>query len=160
MCFIKYLLLSTFWFYILRKWQWQWGFHFCRYIYVPVGGSRRGFARQIAGSFLAFAFIWLWHGSNMHIMWWCIPNWLGVVVESLAGTVLLFPPVKRLEVSLVRLLEISTVTLTAHINPSIMQLFLHTLQTEKIWLRTPALRFHVGRKTFWKRNFTKTMNSW
>ncbi|XP_020603569.1 protein-cysteine N-palmitoyltransferase HHAT-like [Orbicella faveolata] len=68
-----------------------------RYIYVPVGGSRKGFARQIAGSFLAFAFIWLWHGSNMHTMWWCIPNWLGVVVESLADIVLLLPSVKRLE---------------------------------------------------------------
>lgn len=68
-----------------------------RYIYLPMGGSRKGFARQIAGSFLTFAFIWLWHGSNMHIMWWCIPNWLGVVVESLAGIVLLLPSVKRLE---------------------------------------------------------------
>ena len=65
---------------------------------MPMGGSRKGFARQIAGSFLTFAFIWLWHGSNMHILLWCIPNWLGVVVESLAGIVLLLPTVKRLEV--------------------------------------------------------------
>jgi len=35
-------------------------------------------------------------------MWWCIPNWLGVVVESLAGIVLLLPSVKRLEVSFLR----------------------------------------------------------
>jgi len=33
----------------------------------------------------------------MHTMWWCIPNWLGVVVESLADIVLLLPSVKRLE---------------------------------------------------------------
>ena len=72
---------------------------------MPMGGSREGFARQIAGSFLTFAFIWLWHGGNMHIMWWCIPNWLGVVVESLAGIVLLLPSVKRLEVGFLRLVR-------------------------------------------------------
>lgn len=70
---------------------------------MPVGGSRKGFTRQIAGSFLAFAFIWLWHGGHVHAIWWCIPNWLGVVVESVAGIVLLLPSVKRLEVGFLSL---------------------------------------------------------
>ncbi|XP_078350071.1 protein-cysteine N-palmitoyltransferase HHAT-like [Oculina patagonica] len=68
-----------------------------RYIYVPLGGSRKGVIRQMTGSFLAFAFIWLWHGGHVHTMWWFIPNWLGVVVESVAGIVLMLPSVKRLE---------------------------------------------------------------
>ena len=31
-------------------------------------------------------------------LWWFIPNWLGVVLESAAGIVLAQPSVKRLEV--------------------------------------------------------------
>ena len=61
----------------------------CRYIYFPVGGSRHGIVRQIAGSFIAFTFVWIWHGGYMSTLWWFIPNWLGVVMESLAETSLL-----------------------------------------------------------------------
>lgn len=68
-----------------------------RYIYIPMGGSRKGFIRQVAGSFLAFAFIWQWHGSHVNTLWWFIPNWLGVVVESIAGIVLAQPSVRRFE---------------------------------------------------------------
>ena len=68
---------------------------------MPMGGSRKGVIRQIAGSFLTFAFIWLWHGGLVHNLWWFIPNWLGVVVESMAGIVLMLPSVKQLEVSFV-----------------------------------------------------------
>ena len=67
---------------------------------MPMGGSRKGVIRQIAGSFLAFAFVWLWHGGHVQMLWWFIPNWLGVVVESTAGIVLMLSSVKRLEVGL------------------------------------------------------------
>ena len=72
-----------------------------RYIYIPLGGSRKGVIRQIAASFCAFAFIWQWHGGHTHTLWWFIPNWLGVVVESLAGMVLALPSVRRLEVGII-----------------------------------------------------------
>lgn len=68
-----------------------------RYIYIPLGGSRSGVFRQIVASFFAFAFIWLWHGAHVHTIWWFIPNWIGVVVESMAGIVLKLPSVTQLE---------------------------------------------------------------
>lgn len=68
-----------------------------RYIYIPLGGSRTGVFRQIVASFSAFAFIWLWHGAHAHTVWWFIPNWIGVVVESMAGIVLKLPSVRRWE---------------------------------------------------------------
>ena len=69
-----------------------------RYIYIPMGGSRKGVIRQLTGSFLSFAFIWQWHGGHLYALWWFIPNWLGVVVESAAGKVLAHPSVRRMEV--------------------------------------------------------------
>ena len=71
-----------------------------RYIYIPLGGSRSGVFRQIVASFFAFAFIWLWHGAHVHAIWWFIPNWIGVVVESMAGIVLKLPSVTQLEVGI------------------------------------------------------------
>ena len=70
----------------------------CRYIYIPLGGSRQGIIRQMLASFCSFAFIWQWHGGHLQTLWWFIPNWFGVVVESIAGIVLAQPSVKRLEV--------------------------------------------------------------
>ena len=63
-----------------------------------MGGSRKGVIRQLIGSFLSFAFIWQWHGGHLYALWWFIPNWLGVVVESAAGKVLAQPSVRRMEV--------------------------------------------------------------
>lgn len=68
-----------------------------RYIYAPLGGSRKGVIRQIVASFSSFAFIWLWHGGHVYSIWWFIPNWIGVMIESVAGKVLMLPSVKRLE---------------------------------------------------------------
>ncbi|KAJ7365379.1 hypothetical protein OS493_005486 [Desmophyllum pertusum] len=67
-----------------------------RYIYVPMGGSRRGVIRQIAARFLLLPLYGYWHGGHVYALWWFIPNWLGVVVESVAGIVLMFPSVKQL----------------------------------------------------------------
>ena len=85
----------------------------CRYIYIPLGGSRTGVFRQIVASFSAFAFIWLWHGAHAHTVWWFIPNWIGVVVESIAGIVLKLPSVRRLEVCILRSNEISIKVITS-----------------------------------------------
>ena len=71
---------------------------FSRYIYVPLGGSRHGLLWQLVGSFLAFCFVWGWHGGHSPSLWWFIPNWLGIVVESVSGRVLQMPAVRDLEV--------------------------------------------------------------
>jgi len=50
-----------------------------------MGGSRRGILRQAFGSFLAFAFVWAWHGGSYDTIFWFVPNWLGVAVEGWAA---------------------------------------------------------------------------
>lgn len=65
-----------------------------------MGGSRKGIFRQLLASMCAFAFIWQWHGGHVNLLlWWFIPNWLGVVTESLANVIATKTFVKQWEVS-------------------------------------------------------------
>ena len=65
-----------------------------------MGGSRRGIFRQLLASMCAFGFIWQWHGGHVNmLLWWFIPNWLGVVTESLANVIATNTVVRQWEVS-------------------------------------------------------------
>ena len=52
-------------------------------IYIPVGGSMKGFVRQTSASCLCFTFVGFWHGADKSFMVWALTNWLGIVIESL-----------------------------------------------------------------------------
>ncbi|MEA4911924.1 MAG: MBOAT family O-acyltransferase, partial [Oscillospiraceae bacterium] len=54
------------------------------YIYIPLGGSRRGFARKLCNILIVFLISGLWHGAGWTFVVWGL--WLGVwrVVEELA----------------------------------------------------------------------------
>ena len=54
-------------------------------IYLPLGGSRKGFGRKTIASFACFTFIGFWHGADKSFMTWALSNWLGIVVESIAS---------------------------------------------------------------------------
>ncbi|KAJ3610919.1 hypothetical protein NHX12_023009 [Muraenolepis orangiensis] len=53
-----------------------------RYIYVPLGGSRRGPAYKALSTGLAFGFVCLWHGGHDYLQYWALMNWAGVLVEN------------------------------------------------------------------------------
>ncbi|XP_067370694.1 protein-cysteine N-palmitoyltransferase HHAT isoform X3 [Channa argus] len=53
-----------------------------RYIYVPLGGSRRGLLCKIISTGLAFGFVCLWHGGHDYLQYWALMNWAGVLVEN------------------------------------------------------------------------------
>lgn len=93
-CVSTLYLFSDMWKYFDR------GLHIwmMRYIYIPMGGSRRGIFRQLLASMCAFGFIWQWHGGHVNmLLWWFIPNWLGVVAESLANVIATKTVVKQWE---------------------------------------------------------------
>ncbi|XP_022091250.1 protein-cysteine N-palmitoyltransferase HHAT-like [Acanthaster planci] len=50
-------------------------------IYIPMGGSRHGFFRQLLASMLCFSFVFVWHGLETHLFYWALINWLGTVNE-------------------------------------------------------------------------------
>eukprot|EP00058_Branchiostoma_floridae_P011123 XP_002596611.1 hypothetical protein BRAFLDRAFT_78493 [Branchiostoma floridae] len=56
-----------------------------RYVYIPLGGSRKGLMWQLLGSAACFAFVCFWHGGHDNIIMWSVFNWAGIVVESLGA---------------------------------------------------------------------------
>uniref|UniRef100_A0A3B3QFZ7 Hedgehog acyltransferase n=1 Tax=Paramormyrops kingsleyae TaxID=1676925 RepID=A0A3B3QFZ7_9TELE len=52
-----------------------------RYIYLPLGGSRKGRLRMALSTSLAFAFVCFWHGGHDYLRNWALMNWASVTVE-------------------------------------------------------------------------------
>ncbi|KAK7463226.1 hypothetical protein BaRGS_00038211 [Batillaria attramentaria] len=67
-----------------------------RYIFIPWGGSRAGFARQIQGSILCFVFVFYWHGAEYYLFLWCLFNFLEAILEQMGGLLEETAIVKRL----------------------------------------------------------------
>jgi alginate O-acetyltransferase complex protein AlgI len=50
------------------------------YVYIPLGGSRHGWARRILSGLVAFALCGLWHGPAWHYVLWGIYHGFGLAV--------------------------------------------------------------------------------
>lgn len=53
------------------------------YIYIPLGGSRRGWARTQLNLLLAFVLSGLWHGTGWNFFYWGLLHGLGLVALNL-----------------------------------------------------------------------------
>ena len=49
------------------------------YIYIPLGGSRRGFARTCLNLIIAFALSGIWHGVGLNFLIWGLLHGAGIV---------------------------------------------------------------------------------
>lgn len=83
-CVLGTYLFSDFWRYFDR------GLHelLMSCIYIPLGGSKHGLLRQLMSSLLCFAFVYYWHGSDLHLLYWALFNWIGVTMEQLQDMVI------------------------------------------------------------------------
>jgi alginate O-acetyltransferase complex protein AlgI len=52
------------------------------YVYIPLGGNRRGPLRQVANGLVAFALCGLWHGPAWHFVVWGLYHGFGLAVCS------------------------------------------------------------------------------
>lgn len=50
------------------------------YLFIPLGGSRKGFPRYLLNLFLVFAVVGLWHGASWNFVFWGIYHGLGNIV--------------------------------------------------------------------------------
>ncbi len=82
--------LSEFW----RRWHMTLGSWFKEYVYIPLGGSRKGSGRTVCNLFVVWALTGLWHGAAWNFLLWGIVFFLLLSLEK--GTF-----GKRLEQSLV-----------------------------------------------------------
>ena len=69
--------MRAFW----RRWHVTLGRWFRDYVYIPMGGSRRGWMRTVANLLLVFALTGLWHGAGWTFLLWGVWNGCFVVLE-------------------------------------------------------------------------------
>ncbi len=70
----------------------------CRYIYIPLGGSKHGIFRQVISSVATFGYVYYWHGAYDYLLYWAISQWLGVFIEAMTGRLLKTKTLQHLEV--------------------------------------------------------------
>ena len=66
--------VSEFW----RRWHISLGAWFREYIYIPLGGNRRGPAAQLRNLAVVWILTGIWHGSTLNFLFWGV--WHGVII--------------------------------------------------------------------------------
>lgn len=66
--------ISEFW----RRWHMTLGGWFRSYVYIPLGGNRKGLGRTIFNLFVVWALTGLWHGSSWNFVLWGL--YFGVLI--------------------------------------------------------------------------------
>lgn len=71
--------VSDFW----RRWHMTLGSWFRDYVYIPMGGNRKGVPRLLLNLCVVWLLTGLWHGSGVNFLIWGITVGLFVIVEKL-----------------------------------------------------------------------------
>ena len=71
--------VSDFW----RRWPMTLGSWFRDYVYIPMGGNRKGIPRLLLNLCVVWLLTGLWHGSGVNFLIWGITVGLFVIVEKL-----------------------------------------------------------------------------
>ena len=70
--------ISDFW----RRWHITLGRWFREYVYIPMGGSRKGRLRTVCNLFVVWAFTGLWHGADWNFLVWGMLFFVILTVEK------------------------------------------------------------------------------
>lgn len=70
--------LSDFW----RRWHISLSTWFRDYLYIPLGGNRKGILRSLLNLVLVFLVSGLWHGAGWNFLLWGFLHGLGLVLEN------------------------------------------------------------------------------
>ncbi len=68
-----------------RRWHMTLGGWFRDYVYIPLGGSRRGRARQLLNLAVVWSLTGLWHGANWTFILWGVFYGVLITAEKLMG---------------------------------------------------------------------------
>ena len=71
--------VTEFW----RRWHMSLGTWFRDYLYIPLGGNRKGFPRQMLNILIVWALTGFWHGANWTFLLWGLYYALFLVIEKL-----------------------------------------------------------------------------
>ncbi len=70
--------ISEFW----RRWHMSLGGWFRDYLYIPLGGNRKGRARTVINKLVVFLATGLWHGANWTFVLWGLWHGLFITLET------------------------------------------------------------------------------
>lgn len=70
--------ITEFW----RRWHISLGQWFREYVYIPLGGNRRGLAIQIRNILLVWGLTGIWHGKGIHFLVWGLYFGLFLILEK------------------------------------------------------------------------------
>jgi len=70
--------VTEFW----RRWHISLGTWFRDYVYIPLGGNRRGLKRQLLNILIVWALTGIWHGANWTFLVWGLYYALFLVIEK------------------------------------------------------------------------------
>lgn len=71
--------ITEFW----RRWHISLGSWFRDYVYIPLGGNRKGFARQILNISIVWLLTGIWHGAFFNYIMWGIYFGVILIIEKL-----------------------------------------------------------------------------
>lgn len=71
--------VSEFW----RRWHISLGTFFRDYVYIPLGGNRKGSVRTIFNLFVVWALTGLWHGASWNFVLWGLYFFIFIALEKL-----------------------------------------------------------------------------
>ncbi len=71
--------ITEFW----RRWHMSLGTWFRDYVYIPLGGNRCGFKRQILNICVVWALTGIWHGASWNFLLWGVYYAIFLVLEKL-----------------------------------------------------------------------------
>lgn len=70
-----------------RRWHISLSGWFRDYLYIPLGGNRKGKRRKRGNLLVVFAVSGLWHGASLAFVFWGILNGVYQVIEDVAGEI-------------------------------------------------------------------------
>lgn len=73
--------ISEFW----RRWHISLSSWFRDYVYIPLGGNRRGYRRQIFNLAVVWLCTGIWHGANWTFILWGVFYGLIIILEKITG---------------------------------------------------------------------------
>lgn len=71
--------VAEFW----RRWHISLGTFFRDYVYIPLGGSRKGLGRTVLNTFIVWALTGLWHGASWNFVLWGLYFFVFLTLERL-----------------------------------------------------------------------------
>jgi len=79
--------ITDFW----RRWHMTLGTWFREYVYIPLGGNRKGPFRQILNLWIVWSLTGLWHGADWQFVLWGLYYFVFLVIEKF----ILLPRIKK-----------------------------------------------------------------